>query len=136
MRILNSNLNDMPTELITMTTLMSIASAVSVIGGAWLMIRKIAKDAERSKKNHAAIILQSAKEADSLMKIKLETKIHDLEAEFKNYQENIEKDIEHLKSTYNNEIKNLGEKIENLRDEVNNHHSQIIGLLSKMLDRD
>lgn len=115
---------------------MSIASAISVLGGAWLMIRKIAKDADRSKKNHAAAILQSAKEADSLIKTKLDGKIHDLEAQIRNYQENTEKDIEHLKETYSNEIKNLGEKIENLRDEVNSHHSQIIVLLGKMLDRD
>lgn len=122
-------------EMLNMTTLLSVAGAISVLGGAWLTVKSIAKESERSKKNQSASILQSAKEADSVLKSKLESKINELESQIKAYQDIAEKDIEHLKETYNNEIKNLGEKIENLRDEVNNHHTQIIQLLSKMLDR-
>jgi|SRR5581483_2205084 len=110
------------------------AGVVITLGTAWLTVRKIARDFERSKKEQAAEILQSAKEADAAMKLKLEGKIHDLESQVKNFKENVEKDLNHLRETYNGELKFLGQKIEELRSEVRNQHSQLVQLLTKMIE--
>lgn len=121
-------------DLTSMTTLTTLAVSVTTIGGAWLTIRKIVRDIARSRRGHFAEVLQSAKEADSSLKIKLEIKIHDLELQMSNFKENTEKDIKHLKETYSNEIKNLGEKIEDLRSELAVQHGSLLSLLTKLID--
>lgn len=122
-------------ESISISAIMGLAAAISAIGGAYLTIRKIAKDAERQKKHHAAEILQSAKEADKALKNSLEGRIHELEVGLKDLREDINKDIRHLKESYNVELKNLGEKIEALRDELRQQHAGILTLLNKMIDK-
>ena len=120
---------------INMSTLLSLAAMITAFGTAWLTIRKIAKDMEKQKKIQAASILQSAKEADAVLIGKLEAKIHDLETNVKVMKDAHERDIEHLKETYSSEFKNLGAKIEELRDELRQQSQNILGLLSKMIDR-
>lgn len=114
-------------------TIVSISVSISAIGGAWLTIRKIAKDAEKTRKEQAAEILHEAKEADAEMKLKLEAKIAALSTQVKNLEVNVEKDLDHLKQTYNGEIRNLGQKIEELRSELRNQHGQLVQLLSEMI---
>lgn len=118
----------------SMPTIISLAVAITTLGGAWLTIRRIARDAEKSKKQHAAAILQSAKEADQSIKLRLESKIHDLEKQMDALKIGIEKDMSHLRETYNGEIKFLGQKIEALREEVRNQHGQLVTLLTKMIE--
>lgn len=122
-------------DLINMSTLLSVAAVITTLGTAWLTIRKIAKDAERQKKVQSAAILQAAKEADSILKISFDNKIHDLTIELKVLKESNQKDLDHLKETYNGEIKFLGQKIEELRSEVRNQHGQLVQLLSKMIEK-
>ena len=110
------------------------ASAVITIGGAWLTLRKIAKDQHKEREHQAAKIIQDAKEADALIKSKLEARIEKLSAEVKNLEFNVNKDMEHLRETYNSEIRNLGIKIEDLRSELRNQTSQIVNLLTQMVN--
>jgi uncharacterized protein YPO0396 len=103
------------------------------IGTLILTMQKISKNFKKDRDEHAAKILQSAKEEDSLMKAKLEARIEKVGAELKNLEFNVNKDISHVKDTYNGEIKNLGQKIEDLRSELKNQHGQLVGLLSEMI---
>ncbi len=112
-----------------------LAVAVTTLGGAWLTIRKIAKDAEKSKKEQAAEILQEAKEADSELRIKMDAKIHALEAKLKSVELSFNKDIDHLKESYSAELKNLSEKIEQLREQLNAQHSQLLSFLTKLIEK-
>lgn len=117
------------------TTMISVAATISALGGAWLTIRKIARDAHKSKKEHAEEILSAAKELDLELKLKTDAKIQALDSQLKNLEANVKKDLEHLKETHTNEIKNLGEKIEALRDQLNSQHAQMIAFLSKLVDK-
>lgn len=121
--------------LLNMSTIMGIAAAISTIGGAYMTIRKIAKDAERRKKLHSAEILQAAKMEDKALRQALEARMHELENGLKDLRQDINKDIKYLKESYNVELKNLGEKIENLRDELRIQHTGILSLLNKMIDK-
>src|SRR5260221_498861 len=56
-------------------SLIPAAGVIATVGGAWLTVRKIAKDFDKSKKEQAAEILHAAKEEDALMKAKMEAKI-------------------------------------------------------------
>lgn len=111
------------------------AGAVTVVGTAWLTIRKIQRDAAKSKKEQAAEILQEAKEDLALVKTKLEAQIAAVKSDLKNLEANVGKDLEHMKETYNGEIQNLGQKIEALRSDVKEYHSQMVALLTKMIDK-
>lgn len=115
-------------------TLIPAAVAISTVGGAWLTIRKIAKDAEKSKKDQAATILQMAKEADNAIKAKIEARVEAVEVQLLNLKESVQKDMDHLKETYNGEIRNLGEKIEGLRIELRDQHGNLVQLLTKLIE--
>lgn len=114
---------------------MPLAAAITAFGGAWLTIRKIAKDAAASKKEHEKEFLRMAREEDILLKTKLEAKIEGLKVELKNLEFNVNKDMDHLRDTYNGEIRNLGQKIEELRSELKNQHGQLVQLLTEMIKK-
>lgn len=116
-------------------TIMPLAAAITAVGGAWLTVRKIAKDAAKSKKELADEILQQAKEEDAQLKSSMEARVAALETALGTLEVSVNKDIEHLKETYANEIKNLGEKIEALRDQLNSQHSQLVNLLTEMIKK-
>lgn len=97
-------------------------------------LQKVFKNFRKERDEYAAKILQTAKEEDSLLKAKLEARIEKIDLSLKNLEFNVNKDITHLKETYSAEIKVLGEKIETLRDELRNQHSQMVTLLSKLID--
>lgn len=97
-------------------------------------LQKVFKNFRKERDEYAAKILQTAKEEDSLLKTKLEAKIAEIDTKVKTLEISVNKDITHLKETYSAEIKVLGEKIETLRDELRNQHSQMVTLLSKLID--
>lgn len=105
------------------------------LGTLVITLQKISKNFKKDRDEHAAKILQAAKEEDSLLKAKLEARIERISAEVKNLELSVNKDMDHLKETYSSEIKNLGEKIENLRDELRQQHSGLIELLTKIVGR-
>ena len=118
-------------------------ATVIAVSGLILTWQKIVKNIQKSKderqkeqETREAKILQTAKEEDSLLKAKLEARIEKIDAQVKNLEFNVNKDIGHLKETYSAEIKVLGEKIEALRDELRNQHSQMVTLLSKLIESD
>ena len=115
---------------------MSLGVVITTLGGAWLTVRKVVRDAEKQKKHYAAEILQSAKEADQALKVRLENKVHELETQLKSLRENVDKDITHLREYHSSELKFLGQKIEALREEVHSQHSQLVQLLTRMIDKD
>ena len=117
------------------SNLIPIATTITVLGGAYLTVRKIAKDAEKSKKHQAAEVLQSAKEEDALIKSKLEARIELIKVELANIKFNIAKDFDHLKETHNKEIENLGLKVEAIRTEFRDSHSQLVQLLTKIINK-
>lgn len=100
------------------------------------MIRKIFRDIEKGKTMQSEATLKLAKDADAVLKSKFEGKTHELETRIEAIKESTEKDIAHLKETYNNEIKYLGQKLDDLRNEVHSQHSQLVQLLTKMIDKD
>lgn len=132
---------------IEISTLLAIAGAVSAIGGAWLTVRKIAKDLKKERDLESAKILQAAKEADAKMKAdweaarklhlsEIDNKIASVEQRLNNLEESVAKDFSHVRETFNGEIRNLGEKIEDLRSDLHSQHGQLVALLTKMIDKD
>lgn len=115
--------------------IMPLAAAITAVGGAWLTIRKVAKDAASSRKEQEKDFLRQAKEEDLLVKTKLDARIDALKTELRNLESNVNKDMDHLKDTYNGEIRNLGQKIEELRSELKNQHGQLVQLLTEMIKK-
>lgn len=97
-------------------------------------LQKVFKNFRKERDEYAAKILQTAKEEDNLVKTKMEARFAEIETKVRTLEISVEKDISHLKETYSAEIKVLGEKIETLRDELRNQHSQMVTLLSKLID--
>jgi predicted RNase H-like nuclease (RuvC/YqgF family) len=131
---------------IELSTILSLAGAITTVGIAWLTLRKIGKDFRKDRELEAAKIIQVAKEADYKLKSDLDgirlvsynelnTKIAALEARLDNLEQSVEKDLLHVRETFNGEIRNLGEKIEDLRADLQSQHSQLVGLLTKMIDK-
>jgi Na+-translocating ferredoxin:NAD+ oxidoreductase RnfG subunit len=118
-----------------MQTLLPVAGSITVVGTAWLTVRKIAKDAAKSKKELIAEILHAAKEEDALQKAKMESKMEALTVKLASLELSVNKDVGHLKETYSNEIKNLGEKIESLREELRSRFDGTVALLTKLIEK-
>jgi len=97
-------------------------------------LQKVVKNFKKDREEHAAKILQEAKEEDNLLRIRLEAKITEIDAKVKNLETSVNKDIKHLQDVYSAEIKSLGEKIEVLRDELRDQHSQMVALLTKLVE--
>lgn len=126
---------------LTWEALLVVAGAVSAIGGSWLTVRKIQKDADASRKEHEAAILEKAKaeiekamHERRLIQKEFEGRLGELEQDLAAHRATVEKDFAHVRETYNGEIRNLGQKIEDLRSELRNQHTQMVSLLTKMID--
>lgn len=119
---------------VTWEAILAVAGAITVVGGSWLTIRKIQKDAAAQKKEHSAEILKAAEEALAIKERDLQAKLDKLNIRIETLEESVDKDLQHLRETYNGEIRNLGQKIEDLRSELRNQHTQMVSLLTKMID--
>lgn len=119
---------------VTWEAILAVAGAITVIGGSWLTVRKIQKDAQAQKKEQAAEILQAAKEEIALKEKDLQARLNALDTRMDTLESSVDKDLHHLRETYNGEIRNLGQKIEDLRSELRNQHTQMVSLLTKMID--
>lgn len=121
-------------EFTELNAMLPTAGVIITLGTAWMTVRKIAKDAEKTKKEHAAEILQQAKEEIAAKERELQAKIEAAEFRIESLEKSVEKDLQHLRETYNGEIRNLATKIEDLRSELRNQHTQMVSLLTKMID--
>jgi hypothetical protein len=110
--------------ILNLPSIVEISAGISVISGAYLKIRKIIKHRKEQKDLERAAILQEAKEIAQKYKHELEAKI-----------ELLQKDLEHVKESYTSEVKFIGSRIEELRDEVRTQLSQIVILVSKLIDK-
>lgn len=119
---------------ISQELILSLAGIVTAVGGAWLTVRKIQKDKEQQKEAFKASILAEAEESLKLKETALQAKIEAAEGRLDNLKESVEKDLAHLRETYNGEIKNLAVKIEDLRSDLRNQHTQMVSLLTKMIE--
>jgi chromosome segregation ATPase len=115
-------------------SLMTFVGAIVTLGTALHIVQKIVRNWRKAKEESSAKILQAAKEEISLAKMKLEARIKDVESDLENLRISLSKDLEHAKEQYSIELKNLGEKIEETRKELRYHHTQILQLLTKMVE--
>lgn len=119
---------------LTVEMILTVAGAISVVGGAWLTFRKIQKDAKEREDSAQAKVLA---EATRLMDIRDTTFMAEIKAvneRIDNHQDSVEKDFAHIRETYNGEIRNLGQKIEDLRSELRNQHGSLVHLLTKLIE--
>lgn len=123
-------------DLSKWSDIMSIAAAIpAVCGAVWFIVRLAVIRLEKSRIRHKAELLQTVKDGDAALNVKLDSKVHELETSLADFKKDIDKDMAHLKETYNGELKFLGQKIEELRKEVHNQHGQLVDLLLKMIDK-
>ena len=115
--------------------LIPFAVTITVLGTAWLTVRKVSKDARTARQEQANEILKVAREEDEFLKGAMEAKLEAVKSQLANLELNVNKDLEHLKETYSGEIRNLGQKIEDLRSELKNQHGQLVGLLTEMIKK-
>lgn len=109
-------------------------ASLAALSALILTWQKIVKNSKKISNERDLSILQAAKEEDQLLKAKLEARIEKIDAQLKNLELNVNKDISHLKDVYSSEIRALSEKIENLRQEIQTQHSQMVDLLSKLIN--
>ncbi len=128
---------------VTWEAILAVAGAISMIGGSWLTVRKIQKDAEYSREKHeGAILAKSQAQIDKavnerkLVQKEFEGRLAEIEQDLVAHRASVEKDFAHVRETYNGELKNLATKIEDLRSELRNQHTQMVSLLTKMIDKD
>lgn len=112
-----------------------IAGGIVTLGGAYLTIKKIINSNKSEKKAQYNEVLKAAREEFELKEQKLLLKIQFVEERIDNLEKDVTKDINHLKESYSNEIKSLGEKIENLREELRVQHSNLLNLISKLIEK-
>lgn len=118
----------------------------SVVGG-FFKVSSMIKAEVTSKYDG---ILQAAAEKGNTEKEKLKNDLEgqikevktDLDSQIKAVHEKIahnrrtnEIEIKYLQDLHETEIKSLGDKIEQLRDQLNDQHSQLVSLLSKLIDK-
>lgn len=114
-------------------SIMTIAGSIITVGTAVITTQKIVKNFRKIREEHNAKLLQAAKEEVAITKIKLESRIKEIESDLETLKITVGKDIEHVRENYATEIKNLGDKVDDIRSELRDQHIQILQLLTKML---
>jgi len=114
----------MPQIIFSLSSIAEAAGSVAVIATAYLKLRKIVHERKKQKEVEKAIIIQEAKEIALKYKRELESKI-----------ELLQKDLDNVKANHSTEIKYVGERIQELRDEVRSQLSQIVTLVSRLIDK-
>ena len=116
------------------TAFEGLGGAVTAIGGIYAALRHLKYSSQNKKNNYRNQILEEGKAEIDKVKEQLEERIRLLEVELKNQKESVSKDFSHLKEVYNQEIRVLGEKIESLRTDLAAQHSNMVALLTKLVD--
>ena len=113
----------------------ALAEPIATISGAVYALYKVSAKLKKDREHESAKIIQEAKEEASRVKSEIDNDLNALKTELATLKTSVEKDFQHAKETHDNEIKNLGEKIEALREELRTQHGQLVGLLSKLIDK-
>ena len=95
----------------------------------------------RLKKNFQDEIDAKTKNAIKLAEAAVDSKVQGVEnqlealkRDLENLETSVQKEISFVKATYNSEIKNLSDKIEHMRDELRSQHTNLLTLISKLVD--
>lgn len=116
------------------SSLMAWAGSIVTIITGIAAVQKVLKNLEKSRSEHNALILQAAKEEISTIRRKLEIRILSLEGDLDSLRDSVNKDLAHVKETHGNELENVGEKIQEIRQELRDQHSQILQLLTALIE--
>ena len=117
-----------------MNTILEYAGAITAIGGAYHTIQRILANYKRKKEEYRQQILNQAKNEVDKAVNNLEFKIKQVEDELAWQKESVARDLSVMKDAYNADIRVLGQKIEELRQDLITQHSQLVGLLTKLVD--
>jgi predicted nucleic acid-binding Zn-ribbon protein len=116
------------------SNLMTIVGSVLTVATAIAAVQKVLKNIQKSREEHNAKILQAAKEEISAAKRKLEGRIIALELDVEHLRDSVSKDLVRAQESYSEALKSVEEKIKDARQELRDHHSQILQLLSALID--
>ena len=116
--------------------IVGLSTAISGLSGAYWKFTKAAKQKSEDKELEKALIIQQAKEISHKHKEELEAKIEALSQKILNIEESVNKDLSHIKETYNNEVRFLGTQISELKDELRTSLTQVVTLISRLIDKD
>lgn len=95
-----------------------VLAALFMISGGIATIYKVVNSLREERDRENEKILKEAKEyADNKFSI-------------------LKQEVEHQKDIHEGKIAELTNKIEQLREEMKGHHSQLVSLLTKMIERD
>lgn len=119
---------------ITWEAILSVATAVATIGGAYITVLKIQKSRKEAKEAERQAILDEVNQILALKEQEFKAQVEEVSSRVDGLEASVKKDLDHIRETYNGEIRNLGEKIENLRTELRNQHGSLVQLLSKLID--
>lgn len=114
---------------------LQLVGGITALAGMVYSLMKILRENKKSKKFESDAILEEAREMDTAIRIKLESKIEVLTANLESLKASVNKDIEHVKETQTNELKNLSDRIESLRSEIVSYHSQLVTLLTTLVNK-
>jgi hypothetical protein len=116
------------------TALEGSAAAITAIGGAYSLIKRIMASSRKRKEKYRQAILDKANEEMAKIKAELEDKINALEKELLDQKASITKDLGYLKDTYSSEIKGLAQQIQDLKKDIALQHQALVGLLTKLVN--
>jgi hypothetical protein len=121
--------------IMDVNALLTIAGGLTALGGAYQTISVVLGALKKRKNKYRQSILDEAKAEAGQIKTQLEAKIDALGLELKSQKENLSKDLLHLRETYNAEIRVLGEKIDETRRQLDQQHSQLVNLLTSLIEK-
>lgn len=117
-----------------LNTILGYAGAITALGGAYHTIQRILANYKVKKEAYRQQILDEATDQLNAAVTTLENKIKQVEDELAWQKESVARDLTVMKDSYNAEIKVLGQKLEELRQDLISQHSQLVGLLTKLVD--
>ena len=120
--------------IVDMSTILTTAGSVTVLGGAFATIQKVLNTFKKKRSAYREAILYQAKEDMSLVKQGLELKIENLEEELKDQKESVSKDLGYMKESYSEKIENLSNKIDELKKDLSDSHNNLVLLITRIVD--
>ena len=112
------------------TVLISLGTIGSVVW-TFTRLKKNFQDEIDAKTKNAIKLAEAA--VDSKVQ-GVENQLEALKRDLENLETSVQKEISFVKATYNSEIKNLSDKIEHMRDELRSQHTNLLTLISKLVD--
>lgn len=116
------------------TVLEATAGIITALGSAYPAISHFRAKSRKNKENYRKEILDKAKNDMEIIEKSLDNKINLLAMETQTLKLGIYKDFNFFKETHTNEVRALSEKIELLRTDLSQQHTNLVNLLTKLVD--